>query len=81
MPITVTPHVREANNEYGLTLDLKNFTQQLDVKGFRLVIWGTPWAISHNGLRGNCLNEVNPGFPNAKCPISAEAPRTRPRPT
>jgi hypothetical protein len=74
VPITVTPHVREANKEYGLTLDLKNFTQQLDVKGFRIVIWGTPWAISHNGLRGNCLNEVNPGFPNAKCPISGEAP-------
>ena len=74
VPITVTPHIREANREYGLTLDLKNFSQQLNVKGFRIVIWGTPWAISHNAQRGNCLNEVEPGFGHAKCPISELKP-------
>jgi hypothetical protein len=69
-PIAITPHVREANREYSLTLELKNFSHQLDVTGFRLSIWGTPWAISHDGERGSCLNEVDPSTPHAKCPVS-----------
>jgi hypothetical protein len=73
-PITITPHVREADLEYGLTLDLKNFSQQLNVTGFRLVIWGTPWDLSHNAQRGNCLNEIEPAFGNAKCPVSELSP-------
>jgi hypothetical protein len=67
VPITITPHVREANREYGITLDLRNFTQRLDLTGFRMVLWGVPAAISHNTQRGNCLNEVEPGFGWAKC--------------
>lgn len=69
-PVTITPHVREAGSEYGLTLDLRNFSQLIDVTGFRLVIWGTPWARSHDAQRANCLNEVNPAFGHAKCPIA-----------
>ena len=66
--------MREANREYGLTLELKNFSHQLDVTGFKLVIWGTPWAISHDGERGDCLNEVDPSTPHAKCPVSELKP-------
>ena len=66
--------MREANREYGLTLELKNFSHQLDVTGFKLVIWGTPWAISHDEERGNCLNEVDPSTPHAKCPVSELKP-------
>jgi len=69
-PVTITPHVREAGSEYGLTLDLKNFSQLINITGFRLVIWGVPWDSSHNAQRGNCLNEVDPGFGHAKCPVS-----------
>jgi hypothetical protein len=54
-PITITPQVREAGSEYGLTLDLRNFSQQLNVTGFRLEIWGVPWAGAHDDQRGNCL--------------------------
>jgi hypothetical protein len=74
VPVTVTPHVREAGREYGLTLDLENLSQQIGVTGFRLVIWGNPWAISHNGQRGDCLNEEDPGFAWAKCPIAPLKP-------
>jgi hypothetical protein len=73
-PITITPHVREAGSEYGLSLDLKNFSQLIDVSGFRLVIWGTPWDLSHNAQRANCLNEQEPGFGHAKCPVSELSP-------
>jgi hypothetical protein len=69
-PITISPHVRESGLEYGLTLDLRNFSQQLNVTGFRLEIWGVPWAGSHDEQRGNCLNETDPAAGNAACPIS-----------
>ena len=69
VPIAFTPHIRELGGEYGTTLDLYNLTQKFDVYGITLTIWGTPWAIAHNGQRGECLNEAEPGFPFAKCPV------------
>jgi hypothetical protein len=73
-PITIAPHVREAGREYGLTLDLRNFSQQLDVTGFRLVIWGVPWATAHDSQRGNCLKETEPTVGNGNCPVSDLSP-------
>ncbi len=73
-PITISPHVRETGREYGLTLELKDFSQQFNVAGFRLVIWGTPWALSHSEQRGNCLNETDPGFGHGRCPVSELSP-------
>ena len=69
VPVTITPHVRETGSEYGLTLQLTNLSQQLNLTGFKMEIWGTPWAISHDTQRGNCLNEVDPSFGHAKCSI------------
>jgi hypothetical protein len=69
-PITITPQVREAGSEYGLTLNLRNFSQKLDVAGFRLVIWGVPWASAHDNQRGNCLKETEPAVGNGSCPVS-----------
>jgi hypothetical protein len=69
VPVTVSPHVRETGSEYGLTLDLHNFPQQLDVLGLRMEIWGTPWSVAHDGERGNCLNEEEPSFSEAKCSV------------
>ncbi len=77
-PITIAPHVREAGREYGLTLDLRNFSQALDVSGLRLEIWGTPWASAHDEQRGDCLNEIDPATGNGSCPVSALNP---PHPT
>lgn len=72
--ITIAPHVREAGREYGLTLDLDNFSQLLNVSSLRLEIWGTPFATAHDGERGNCLNETAPGTPHAQCPVSDLSP-------
>jgi hypothetical protein len=69
-PITITPQVREAGSEYGLTLNLRNFSQQLNVTGFRLVIWGVPWAGAHDNQRGNCLKETEPAVGNGNCPVA-----------
>ena len=72
--VTIAPHVREAGSEYGLTLDLRNLSQQLDLAGVRLEIWGVPWASSHDAQRGDCLDEVDPTVGNGTCPVSALDP-------
>ena len=74
VPFTFTPHIRQAEGGYGITLDSRNVPQSFELYGLKLAVWGTPWAISHNGLRGNCLNEAEPGFPWAKCQVKAEHP-------
>jgi hypothetical protein len=55
------------------SLEMRNFPQSIPVNGLDLDLWGVPWAASHNGERGNCLNATEPGFPWAKC--SVEAPQ------
>jgi hypothetical protein len=74
VPLVFSPRVRDIGGEYGITLQLRNFSQRLDVNGFTLTVWGSPWGLSHNGQRGNCLNEAEPTFPWAKCPISPPQP-------
>lgn len=74
VPIALTPRIRDLGGEYGVTLDVSSIPQRFDVYGMRVTIWGVPWAISHNGERGNCLNEADPAFPWAKCPLSPAAP-------
>ncbi len=78
-PVTIAPHVREAGREYGLTLELENFSQLLDVSSLKMVIWGNPWAAAHDGERGNCLNEVDPSTPHASCPTSEFNPPHSPQ--
>lgn len=69
-PIVLDTYLRaDAGGRYALTLEARNFPQGLDIRGLDLVLWGTPWGASHNGERGNCLNEAEPGFPWAKCSV------------
>ena len=76
VPVTLSPHIRQAEGGYGVTLDLSGFPQSFDLYGLRLTLWGKPWGISHDGLRGNCLDEAEASFPWAKCQVSAEIPTT-----
>jgi hypothetical protein len=55
------------DGSYALSLSARNFPQALDVHRLELSFWGAPWGASHNGERGDCLNEAEPGFPWAKC--------------
>jgi len=59
----------DPDGAYVLTLDATNIPQRLDLYGMGLSLWGTPWGPSHNGERGNCLNESEPEFPWAKCSV------------
>lgn len=73
VPITFTPRIRDLGGEYGITLDLHDLSQRIDLYGLTMTVWGTPWGVSHNGQRGDCLNELEPGFPFAKCPVESGA--------
>ncbi len=68
-PIAFAGQVRNKEGEYGLDMEAKNFPQGLAIDGVKIAIWGTPWAVSHDGERGNCLKEAEPGFPWAKCSV------------
>ncbi len=72
-PITFAPHVRQADGEYGLTLESSDVPQLTNISGLTLNVWGAPWAILHNHQRGNCLNEEEPAFGWAKCSVGPPA--------
>jgi len=67
--IVMVPSIRQADGEYGITLNLRNAPQVLDITGLTVTIWGVPWSVIHNAQRGDCLNEAEPAFGWAKCSI------------
>ena len=67
------PHVRQSGSEYGITLDAANLPQKIDLYGFDLSLWGTPWKPSHDTERGDCLNEEDPSSPLGSCGLGKEA--------
>ena len=71
IPITLTPRIRQAGGEYGTTLELSELPPEVDLQALTMTIWGSPWAASHNAQRGQCLNEAEPDFGFAKCPVVA----------
>jgi hypothetical protein len=67
-------HLRpRTDGSYTLALLAREVPQALDFHGIGLSLWGTPWGASHNGERGNCLNEAEPSFPWAKCAVGEPA--------
>jgi len=68
-PIAFIGKVRNTEGEYGLDMEAQNFPQGLAADGVEVTIWGTPWAVSHDPQRGNCLKEAEPGFGWAKCSV------------
>jgi hypothetical protein len=79
-PIVFVPKIRQAEGEYGLTLEAHGFPQLADITGMTLTIWGVPWNLLHNDQRGNCLNEAEPAFGWAKCSVGRPSkPESAPR--
>lgn len=77
-PLAFAGQVRDKQGEYGLDLEAQNFPQGLAIDGVELRIWGTPWAVSHDPQRGDCLKETDPSFGWGKCSVGP--PKTnRPR--
>jgi len=84
VPITLSPHVREAGGEYGLNLELRDLSQRFAFESFEITLWGTPWAtpsggkfpweFPHDDQRGNCLNEVDSASPFGQRSFYVETP-------
>lgn len=68
-PIELSPRIREG--DAALVFEVRSYPQKVDVSGFELNIWGTPWeqtfepgeAFPHDNERGDCLNEEDPSKP------------------
>lgn len=73
IPLTFTSHIRQGEGEYALVLDLREAPSALALQGFELEVWGSPWNITHNTERGNCLNESDPEDPWGKCSVGRPA--------
>jgi hypothetical protein len=56
-----------AEGSVHFLLESTQVAQGLALHGLSLSFWGAPWDTSHDGERGNCLNEAEPSFPWAKC--------------
>jgi hypothetical protein len=69
VPVVFSARLRGTAGDYGVDLETRNLTQAFAMSELELTIWGTPWGVSHNGERGNCLNEDEPEFPWAKCSV------------
>ncbi len=65
--------VAHPDGSYSLVIEADDVSQTLGIDALALNLWGTPWAVSHNGERGNCLNETEPSFPWAKCSVGDPA--------
>jgi hypothetical protein len=61
--------IAHVDGSYSLVLEAEDMPQTLDLSQFSLNLWGVPWGASHNGERGDCLNETEPTFPWAKCSV------------
>jgi hypothetical protein len=71
-PIVLDARLREtAPGVYAFELGARNFPQAIEIDGLDLALWGNPWGVSHDGERGNCLNQAEPTFPWAKCSVGA----------
>ncbi len=57
-----------------LVLAASDMPAALQLQGLNLTLWGAPWDASHNGERGNCLDEAEPDF--AWCEGSVGEPLT-----
>jgi hypothetical protein len=69
-PIAFVPEVRQAEGEYGITLRGANVSQAVHIEALDLTLWGTPFSVSHDAQRGDCLNEAEPTFGWSKCQVS-----------
>lgn len=62
-PIVFIPEIRQAEGEYQISEQATNISQHVNISAIKLSLWGTPFAVTHNYERGNCLNEAEPESP------------------
>jgi hypothetical protein len=65
IPIVFVADIHEPGA--AMTFSLSRLSQALNLQSIDLTLWGVPWDKSHDGLRGNCLNESEPASSWGKC--------------
>jgi hypothetical protein len=78
-PVVFVPEIRQAEGEYQVSLRAANISQQVNFSAFKIALWGAPWAASHNGERGDCLDEAKPATPWANSCAAGPRPEFAPR--
>jgi hypothetical protein len=69
-PILFAAGLRAEGGRYRLSLTADGLSQATRIEEIELDLWGAPWLFSHDGQRGNCLNEAQPQLPWASCSVS-----------
>jgi hypothetical protein len=72
-PVAFALRLRDEAGGHGISLEADEVPAGLQISELDLSLWGTPWAASHDGERGECLNEAEPAFPWAKCSVGPPA--------
>ena len=79
-PVVLDATLRsDQQGAYAFSLRSSAIPQALEVQSLGLALWGIPWAASHDGERGDCLNETEPAFPWAKCSLGRPSAGHQPR--
>jgi hypothetical protein len=69
VPVEMLLGVREPGAT--MTLGLSDLSQSLGLRSLDLSLWGVPADKGHDGERGNCLNETEPGASWGQCPVES----------
>jgi hypothetical protein len=77
-PLTFASRIRGAEGEYGISLEATDISQQVDISGLELSLWGNPWLVGHDRERGNCLNEEDPAAYFGEDAVLEREPQTKP---
>jgi hypothetical protein len=68
-PLVFDAQLRSDEGGTYLSLQASEIPQALSLQRLSISLWGAPWDETHNGERGDCLNEAEPEFPWAKCSV------------
>jgi len=83
-PITAAETITESDEGFGAVIDIDDLPKTYEIERFDFVLWGNPWLVQHDALRGNCLNTVNPynpfPHPEGEDPESFKEARLEPEP-
>jgi hypothetical protein len=78
-PIVFVPEVSQVEGEYQFVLRASDISQRVNFSAIELHLWGAPWAASHDGERGECLHEAEPGAPWDNSCAAGRRPEFAPR--
>ncbi|HKH64078.1 MAG TPA: hypothetical protein VKA35_01295 [Solirubrobacterales bacterium] len=71
VPVVFAARVRDS--DAGMSLELSDLQQSLDLRELALNVWGSPWQPAHDAERGSCLNEETGGS-HGSCLVLGNAP-------